>query len=428
MSAKLEKTGKRISTNADLRRVAKQATNHDNGADGSSSGKVKPQEKTKTSLKSLFGDSPKKRKSNINPLEEINKMKAKMEKLEKENEELRRALASFVESKTTAETDERRAMNQMNFVNISECIPINGETEINKRSYEHWKNVINSAFNIAQTSDENIKIDVLKMKAGSYLLDLLKSTTTQQGMPDEKIQPYSNAISRLDSYFNSSAYSLSQKMKLSNMVQKPSETNMEYVNRVTQASKLCNFNLPSEEFEAISRTITRGSKDSRIRTLAYRVLTEGGTLGQFIDHVRNREVELENEEEYQRLHQQKLVTVAAVSYKTRPNISNNRGGQNRRGYFHGRGRGSNTKYLERKSYYPKACWRCLSTYHSPDDCEYRTKVCHICNESGHIKRACKQSMVNSRKRFREDNEEEQPKKIACIKQNEDFVEDEVMEN
>ncbi|XP_055597514.1 uncharacterized protein LOC129747364 [Uranotaenia lowii] len=71
MSAKLEKTGKRISTNADLRRVAKQATNHDNGADGSSSGKVKPQEKTKTSLKSLFGDSPKKRKSNINPLEEI---------------------------------------------------------------------------------------------------------------------------------------------------------------------------------------------------------------------------------------------------------------------------------------------------------------------------------------------------------------------
>ena len=36
----------------------------------------------------------------------------------------------------------------------------------------------------------------------------------------------------------------------------------------------------------------------------------------------------------------------------------------------------------------KKCYRCTGTNHMPDDCKYKTAVCHKCKKTGHIKRAC----------------------------------------
>ena len=72
--------------------------------------------------------------------------------------------------------------------------------------------------NLIQAVDESTRFDLFRIKAGSLLLELFDGTTTQQGMPDEKLLPYSNAIARLDAYFLSRAYIMSQRSELSNMV------------------------------------------------------------------------------------------------------------------------------------------------------------------------------------------------------------------
>ena len=36
----------------------------------------------------------------------------------------------------------------------------------------------------------------------------------------------------------------------------------------------------------------------------------------------------------------------------------------------------------------KKCYRCKGTKHLPDDCKYKTAVCHKCEKTGHIMRVC----------------------------------------
>ena len=36
----------------------------------------------------------------------------------------------------------------------------------------------------------------------------------------------------------------------------------------------------------------------------------------------------------------------------------------------------------------KVCWRCGNSGHSPDNCRFRTMVCHQCKRIGHIKKRC----------------------------------------
>lgn len=356
-------------------------------------------------------------------------MKAELERTRMEKEELSRILAdrdhdedTFSEVRSSTMREEQMTANEtllttmtnmsLSSLNIPECLPAADEAELDKRAYDHWKSVFNAAMNLVQATDESTRFDLLRIKAGSLLLELLNVTTAQPGMPNDEQYPYSNAIARLDAHFSSRAYILSQRSKLANMVQRSGELNMQYVKRVAAASKLCNYK-QDEEFEAISRTVTRGSTDSRVRTLAYRVLTDGGSLNELMDRVRIREVELENENDYRRLHQQQPAIVAAVSQ--------NSDVQRRRGPFESsrgngnRGRGSFGRGPMRNQRSNQSCWRCLSAYHTAEDCFHADKVCRSCNRKGHIARACSTQVKQEPTKRRwtgEDNEP--PMKIAAI--------------
>lgn len=383
--------------------------------------------------------------------EELLRVKAELEKTRKEKEELSRTLASmdqsgdFCEARSSTMRDDPSTsgnetllmtMNNMSLssLNVPECVPATGDTELNKRIYDHWKNVFIASMNLIQATDETTKINLFRIKAGPLLVELLEGTTTQSGMPDEQLFPYSNAIARLDGYFGSRPYILSQRSKLANMVQKNGETNIEYVKRVAAASKLCNYKT-EEEFEAISRTLTRGSTDSRIRTLAYRVLTDGGTLNELIDQVRIREVELENEDDYRRLHQHRSSTVAAVSRQP-SNYGQYRNSQFEptRRYSSSRGKESFVRGSVKNQRPTESCWRCLSAYHTPEKCFHRDRVCHDCNSRGHISRACTtelaaQAKQEPQKRRWTGEESEPPSKIAAVQKLEDNKEQsQVMEN
>lgn len=400
--------------------------------------KEKTSKKSKDELSRMKTESEKVRKekedlSSKKIKEELAKMKIELERTRKEKEELSRALSArdFSEARSSTMREDPTSgnesllmtMNNMSLSSLSipECVPTSGDTELNKRVYDHWKNVFNASMSLIQATDETIKHDLFRIKAGPLLLELLDGTTSQPGMPDEVVHPYANAIARLDGYFGSRAYILSQRSKLANMVQKREEANIEYVKRVSAASKLCNYKV-DEEFEAISRTITRGSTDSRVRTLAYRVLTDGGTLNELIDQVRIREVELENEDDYRRLHQQRSAAVAAVSRQ--PNDY----AQHRRSKFEMNRRFSNNRGRDvsrgpvRNAGYSKSCWRCWSAYHTPEDCFHRDKVCRNCDRRGHIARACTQVKQESQKRRWTGEDIEPPSKIAAVQKLEDDIE------
>lgn len=340
-----------------------------------------------------------------------------------ENEFCEQRSSTMREEQTATNETLLVTMNNMSLssLNIPECAPATGETELNKRAYDHWKNVLNASMNLIQATDESTRIDLFRIKAGPLLLELLDGTTTQSGMPSEEQYPYSNAIARLDAHFSSRAYILSQRSKLANMVQRSGELNMQYVKRVAAASKLCNYK-HDEEFEAISRTVTRGSTDSHVRTLAYRVLTDGGSLTELLDRVRIREVELENENDYRRLHHQQSAKVAAVSHYA--DVQRRRGPlESSRGYNNYRGRGSFIRGPNRNQGVVQSCGRCLSAYHTEEACFHANKVCRSCNLRGHIARACtSQVKQESSKRRWTGEETEPPTKIAAIMEMEHKVE------
>ncbi|XP_062537716.1 uncharacterized protein LOC134206052 [Armigeres subalbatus] len=401
-----------------------QSTDYDNGATG------RRAESPEKFIKII------KRKAATKIAEELSKVKAELEKTRMEKDELSRILATkgqedneFAQARSSTIREEHSAnetllmtMNNMSLgsLNIPECVPATGESELSKRDYDHWKNVLNASLNLIQAVDESTRFDLLRIKAGSLLLELLDGTTTQCDMPNEREFPYSNAIARLDAHFGSRAYMLSQRSKLANMVQRSGETNIQFVKRVALAAKLCNYKA-DEEFEAISRSVTRGSTDSRVRTLAYRVLTEGGSLNELIDQVRIREVELENEKDYRRLHQPQSATVAAISRRPDEYVQRRRGPyEASRGYNNSRGRGSFVRGPMRNQRLAQTCWRCMSAYHSPEQCFHSDKVCRNCNRRGHIARACSaQFKSEPMKRGWTGDESEPPTKIAAVHKTEE---------
>lgn len=133
-------------------------------------------------------------------------------------------------------------------------------------------------------------------------MEVLDSTKTAPGMPDETSEPYGNAIARLNEYFGSRTYMMSQRSRLLNMLQKKDESSVQFVRRVGAATKLCGYQ-DNEEMESVMRTITKGALDSRVRKLAHRNWVRQGSLKDLMDAVQDSEIERLNEEEFMRTQQ-----------------------------------------------------------------------------------------------------------------------------
>ncbi|XP_055603139.1 uncharacterized protein LOC129751574 [Uranotaenia lowii] len=334
---------------------------------------------------------------------------------------------------------------------IPECKPPNEDTEINKQSYEDWKGMLEASLSLMGEPDERTKMCIFRIRAGPKLLEIFNTTVSCQGMADENSHPFTNAIARLDNYFGSKTYMLIQRSKLLNMVQKEQEDNLQYVRRVIAAVKLCGYN-DSEELEAIVRTITKGTVDSRVRVLVQRSWINQRSLNELIESIRQNHIEKLNEEEFRKtLGQNQNASIAAVSSgRTRPKFYQNEQSQYRfssRPYIHNtfppNRFAANQQYMQswnrqpwnprfqnpwhQQYRYPQSwnqqsqnprnqrtwkpqirsqidngstsygnfrgpvkCWRCDSHYHGPDLCKLLLNgvVCKGCSEKGHILRTC----------------------------------------
>lgn len=311
-------------------------------------------------------------------------------------------------------------------LNVPECVPAQGESEVDKRSYEYWKETLMASLQLVNSANEHAKYGVFKIKAGVKLREIFNTTVSSPTMPDERTHPFSNALARLDDYFGSRTYLLSQRGKLMNLCQSPTEKSVDFVRRVASTAKLCSYG-ENEEMEAVVRVITTGANDSRVRVLARRNWIKQGSMKDLIDLILDHEIERANEEEFQKTRQRnESGTIAAVSrgpqelqLQRQANFHGNwRGRGTQRGSrgFRGRARDFNRGMVPKQT--GSNCWRCGSFFHRSFACPVADKVCHTCRRAGHIARMCtsanQQAQTRSWKRRSDSEDSEIPRKIAAI--------------
>lgn len=320
---------------------------------------------------------------------------------------------------------------------VTECKPMEGEYEVDKKTFEQWKDHFEAAMQFAGITSEFMKMTAFKMKAGSKLIDVLDGTISNDTTPNAELYPYSNVMQRLKNYYGSRDYVLLQRQKLRSMVQNPGEADLRYVKRVTGVAKLCDYK-DEHMMETVADVIQAHAVNTRVREAGRKVLRKGGTIAQLLDKVRACEIEKLNEEMFAKNHRQTktVAEVAAVSYQHQARGEFRSGGFERGPQVN---RQSLSRYQSRNWDMPQGrnqargdftrhgatrmqrqpCWRCTSNYHTPEECHAIGKICRQCQGKGHIERACRltEPHTSSKRRLPEEGEPSsfsKTRKIAAI--------------
>lgn len=320
-------------------------------------------------------------------------------------------------------------------LNIPECKPRENEDEIDRRTYETWKELLDASLQLVGVTDEITKMNIFKVKAGSKLLEVLEGTSSTADAPDAVTFPFSNAMSRLKGYFGSREYNLMQRQRLRSMTQKTGEADMKFVKRVVATAKLCDFE-EQQLTENVADVIQLHALNAKVREAGRKMLRKGGTLMNLLDKIRSYELDKANEEIFAMNHPQVSAhaEVAAVSYgqsgsnphrmDSHPRSQGTRGfNRGHSGYNHNwqnlRGRGSFRHRGTGRNADPPGnpCSRCTSRFHLPSACHAINKVCRNCQEVGHIERACTNMPLPVQPSHRNSHDAagaNNPKKIAAI--------------
>lgn len=335
------------------------------------------------------------------------------------------------------------SMNQLSVasINVPEC-KATDDDGIHRFTYDQWKDLLIDSLKLAGIEDEVTKFTVFKVKAGPQLLEIFRNTKSHDSSPDPVKRPFSNAMQRLQSYFGSGSDVMLMRRKLAMMIQKPDETDLNFLTRVGSTARLCEFE-GEKEFEQIIATVAEHARNRDVRTTALKMLSRKGTFIDLVDKVREIESIRLNEEyvmrRYGNVEQAMVAPVRSFSnwdiahqqsYPTRGGgymSGSYRGApfQSRQAYRGGytqnqinRGRRQHSRFGRGGASQPSSsdgnCWRCGGVYHSPNDCRVRDKICNRCGQSGHIQLVC----FNSGKRAGGGSVDKPPNKIAAIEMQE----------
>lgn len=302
------------------------------------------------------------------------------------------------------------SMNNLSFasLNIAECKPVDGEDEIDRRSFESWRELLEASMQLVGVTDEITKMSIFRIKAGPKLLEVLENTGSSSRTPSYGTTPYSNAMSRLMDFFGSRDYTLLHRQKLRSLTQGIAESDVKYTKRVINQAKLCDYD-ELQMLENVADVIQSHALNFRIREIGRKMMRKGGSISALLEKVQAIEIAKVNEEMFAKSHSTQQVQVAAVSatfskqfnpvnatnqqpeydyhYQSqRPERNqpryNNQQVVAPRGGFH---RGSSVQVRQ------TPCWRCMGRYHTASSCSAIDKICRTCHRKGHLARACNQS-------------------------------------
>lgn len=232
-------------------------------------------------------------------------------------------------------------MNSLTFasLNVPECKPVNEGEDIDRRTFEKWRDMLETSMQLVGVSDEPTKMNAFKIRAGSRLLDIFDSTTSSAESPNAEMYPYSNAIARITHFFGSRDYCLMQRHKLRSITQTNGETDTKFVKRVIDAAKLCSFG-EEQMLENVVFVVQSHAVNVKIREASRKVLRKGGSLATLLEKVQACEMEKMNEEIFLKNHKKTVqAEVAAVSYasagqsSSRPGFRSKNSTHNSSGYL-----------------------------------------------------------------------------------------------
>lgn len=164
----------------------------------------------------------------------------------------------------------------LSVLQIGECKGLEGDEEIDKISFNRWRDILESGIALAGVKEKSTKANTFKLKAGSKLLDILHNTSNK-GAPDVLSQPYSNAMYRLDEYFGSRDYLLFQRQKLRSLPQNKDESDLTYVRRVATIAKLCGY-VNDQFVETVADVLQNHAKSYKVREVARKAARKGNSL------------------------------------------------------------------------------------------------------------------------------------------------------
>ncbi|XP_055607872.1 uncharacterized protein LOC129755409 [Uranotaenia lowii] len=193
-------------------------------------------------------------------------------------------------SNVGASIDESRflaSMNQMSIasINIPECKPAKDNEEITRQHFEQWKELLQDALKLAGVIDESTQFTIFKLKAGHRLLEIFRNTKSAKNDPNLEICPFSNALSRLNAYFNSDSDIMLQRRRMTMMEQEPGESDLNFIHRVGTTARMCDFG-EGKEFSEIVSTVAAHARNKEVRVTALEMLGSEGKFTDLVDKVR----------------------------------------------------------------------------------------------------------------------------------------------
>lgn len=333
------------------------------------------------------------------------------------------------------------SMNNLSFatLNIAQCIPVEGEDEIDRRTFESWRELLEASMQLVGVTDEGTKMSIFRIKAGPKLLEVLENTGSSFRIPCDVTTPYSNAMSRLVDYFGSRDYTLLHRQKLRSLTQGVGETDVKYVKRVINLAKLCDYD-ESQVLENVADVIQSHALNFSIREIGRKMLRKGGTISGLLEKVQAVEIAKVNEELFAKAHASQVVQVAPVSVphstQVSPAHTTNRYPEYDHQYQPQKPENNQPRYNDQQfgakrggfrrgsSVQPRQtpCWRCFGRYHGASSCSAIEKVCRACLRKGHLARACNQSKGPIKRKVPPEEDSTfagpAPKKIAMISKEE----------
>lgn len=330
------------------------------------------------------------------------------------------------------------SMNQLSIASVSipECKPAE-DGEIHRQCFEAWKDLLLDSMVLAGVNDEVTMFTIFKVKAGPKLLEIFKNTKSSKEDPNADYFPFTNAMSRLKSYFGSGSDVMLLRRRLALLSQKPDESDLSYITRVGSMARLCEFD-DSKEFEQIVATVSEHATNREVRTASLKMLSRNQNFTDLVDKVREIEAIKLNEDFVRKKYEkseQALVATVGASFPKGPSrkfdykpqrVSQNYGGRSFRGSFRAQRTGqiyagSSPSFRSTRG---EKCWRCHSPYHGGNDCSHKDKRCNYCGILGHIQRACRSHRHMSGIKRPTDLMEDAPqsRKIAAIEEVKDDAE------
>lgn len=249
-----------------------------------------------------------------------------------------------------------------------------------KQEWERFIEQFNRIVEIRKLSSLQ-KLQALKIQAGQYLNDIIKTKK------DDNNQGYESVLSYLNNYFNQTCDIRQERTKFREMKMRRDESFVDFELKCEKQIKYCNFSKEQAEEELTEALIRRSVLAPTLQSDLFSIIKQGTHL----DHMRKEDEE--NKDPYENV----LKPVMHLQ-RTGNDRLNHRKLQQRFNPYQRKSESDQQNRFSRiqniNSPKRELCGKC-SEYHAYNCCPAQNRKCMKCQRWGHYARCCKSPSINN---------------------------------